>query len=108
MSGEARLKYGTFTLGGAELGDGVVHLRSPLPEVVAIGMDALVEFIKGVPPLGGPHAEMSAVTKRLTVTTPEATFAYEHIRPERDSAGWYFLFKLVETSDGYQEFLASH
>jgi hypothetical protein len=107
MANEARLKYGTFTLGGAELGDGVVHLRSDLPEVVAIGMDALVEFMRAIPPLGGPHAEWNMPAKRLHVVTPECQFTYEHLRTERDTAGWYFLFRLVYTSDGYQEFLAS-
>jgi hypothetical protein len=106
LSRPARTRYGTFTLGGAELGDGIVHLRSDLPEVVAIGHDALVEFMKQIPPLGGPHAEMNMTTKRLHVVTPEAEFTYEHIQPERDSEGWYFLFRLVWTSSTYQEFLA--
>jgi hypothetical protein len=105
MADPARLRYGTFDLGSPEVG-GVVHLRSDLPEVVAIGMDALVEIIRGEWPLGGPHAEMNMATKRLHVVTPECEFTYEHIRAEYDSAGWYFLFRLVYTSSTYQEFLA--
>lgn len=106
MARPTRTRYGTFTLGGAELGDGVVHLRSDLPEVVAIGMDALVEFMKAVPPLGGPHAEWQAGLKRLHVVTPECEFTYEHLNTLQDSDGWYFLFRLVWTSDTYQAFLA--
>lgn len=103
-----RLKYGTFALGTDSLiGEGVVHLRSELPEVVAIGMDALVEFMRGIPPMGGPHAEMNLDTKRLNIVTPEAEFTYEHIRPESDIQGWYFLFRLIYTSPNYQAFLAT-
>lgn len=101
MPRPARTRYGTFTLGGAELGDGIVHLRSSLPEVVAIGMDALVEIMNGTPPLGGPHAEMNMHTKRLHVVTPECEFTYEHLRTEQDAEGWYFLFRLVYTSSAY-------
>jgi hypothetical protein len=101
----ARTRYGTFHL-GSDTPQGLVHLRSELPEVIAIGKDAMLEMIKGVWPLGGPATEVSTDRKRVHVTTPECEFTYEHIRTERDTAGWYFLFKLVYTSDTYQEFLS--
>jgi hypothetical protein len=77
-----------------------VHLRSDLPEVVAIGTDALSEMIRGVWPLGGPHCEVRTLPapSRFNVVTPECEFTYGHLRTERDTAGWYFLFKLVYTS----------
>lgn len=107
-----RTRYGAFTL-GSDTPQGLVHLRSELPEIVAIGTDAMLEMMNGVWPLGGPHCEVRVDplgvlngTSRIHVTTPECEFTYEHVRTEHDSAGWYFLFKLVYTSDTYQEFLA--
>lgn len=100
-----RTRYGTFHL-GSDTPQGLVHLRSELPEVIAVGTDAMLEMIKGVWPLGGPHCEVSGDRRTFMVTTPEAEFTYGHVRTESDSAGWYFLFKLVHTSDTYQEFLA--
>lgn len=107
MANEARLRYGTFDLGSPDVG-GVVHLRSELPEVVAVGTDAMLEMIKGIWPLGGPHCEVAMDRRppRFHVVTPECEFTYEHLRTEKDTAGWYFLFRLVYTSDGYQTFLA--
>lgn len=93
-----RNSYGTFSLGSPP-NDPVVHLRSELPEIVAIGMDVIVDFIRETPPLGGPHAEMNLTTKRLHIVTPESEFTYEHVRPEHDMWGWYFVFKLVHSSN---------
>ena len=107
MANEARLRYDTFQLRAAP--DGVTHLDPvKLPEVVAIGMDPLVEMIKGVWPLGGPHCEVSQDKRHIHVTTPEAEFDYHFVRAEQDTAGWYFLFRLTHTDDTYQAFLAGH
>lgn len=105
-----RRRYGTFNLGSNGTDDGVVHLRSRLPEVVAIGIDAWQEFrtgLSGPGRLGGPHAEITA-KGRLHVVTPEAEFTYQVFETCQDSNGWFFLARLVYTSDKYQEFLAGH
>lgn len=98
-----RLRYGTFDL-GSETPGGIVHLRSALPEIVAIGMDAMLEMIKGVWPLGGPHCEWNPQTLRLHIVTPECEFTYAHASTERDSAGCYFLFRRVYVSTAYHAF----
>lgn len=105
MPRPARLKYATFTLHGDA--QGIVHLDSELPEVVAIGMDVIVDFIRQTPPLGGPHAEMNTQTRLLNIDTPECRFTYECIRPEYDTEGWFFLFKRVYVSSGYAAWVAT-
>jgi hypothetical protein len=107
VTAPARTRYGTFHL-GSDTPQGLVHLRSDLPEVVAIGQEAMTEMIKGIWPLGGPHCEVSlhARPPHFHITTPECEFTYQHLRTEKDTAGWYFLCRLVYTSDTYQEFLA--
>ena len=105
-----RRRYGTFQLGNNGTGDGVVHLKSSLPEVVAIGIDAWQEFRTGISGpylLGGPHAEITG-KGRLHVVTPEAEFTYQVFETCQDAAGWYFLARLTYTSDKYAEFLAGH
>lgn len=105
-----RHRYGTFVLGEDGTGDGVMHLKSPLPEVIAIGIDAWQEFrtgLSGPGMLGGPHAEVTA-RGRLHVVTPEAEFTYQVFETCQDSNGWYFLARLIYTSAAYQEFLARH
>ena len=107
MANEARLAYGTFQLRAAP--DGVIHLDPvELPEVVAIGADAMIEMLKGIWPLGGPHCEVTHQGKRVHVTTPEAQFTYEHFRTEQDKAGYYFLFRLTYTDNTYRAFLAGN
>ena len=109
MANEARLRYGTFSLRAAP--DGVVHLEGDLPEVIALGTDAWVEFVNEVWPLGGPHAEATIVAQgqaRLHVVTPEAQFTYEFVRVERDTAGWYLVMRLTFTDSTYRAFLAGH
>lgn len=98
-----RLSYGSFTIGAGK--DGVVHLQSELPDVVAIGMEPLVDFIRGNPPMGGPHVEMNVQTRILHFDTPECSFTYECLRPEQDSEGWFFLFKRVYVSSAYPQWL---
>lgn len=98
-----RERWGGFALSGDK--DGIVHLDSELPEVVAIGHDVLVEFIRKTPPLGGEHADMNTTTKLLHVITPEAEFTYEFLRPEHDAHGWFFLFKRVYVSTAYAQWL---
>lgn len=109
MANEARLRYGTFSLRAAP--DGVVHLEGDLPEVIALGIDAWVEFRTEVWPLGGPHAEASIPapgSARLHVVTPEAQFTYEQVRMEQDTAGWYLVMRLTFTDNTYRAFLAGH
>lgn len=106
MARPARLRYGTFSLGSDELG-GVVHLRSALPEVIALGHDAWMEIYRGIWPLGGPHAELQArlnQATRLHVVTPECEFTYEVMKLERDSAGMYVLMRRVFVSTSYAAF----
>jgi hypothetical protein len=103
-----RLRYGTFDL-GSETPGGIVHLRSALPEIVAIGHDALMEMRMGVWPLGGPHCDVQPPSEmgdaaRLHVVTPECEFTYELVSTQRDSAGWYFLFRRVYVSTAYHTF----
>lgn len=105
MTRPARLKYATFTLRGDA--QGIVHLDSELPEVVAIGMDVIVDFIRKTPPLGGEHAEMNTGTRLLHIDTPECSFTYECIRPEYDTEGWFFLFKRVYVSSAYAGWVAT-
>jgi hypothetical protein len=105
MANEARLRYGTFRLRAAP--DGVIHLDPvELPEVVAIGSDAMLEMLKGVWPLGGPHCDVRRSGRRIHVVTPEAVFTYDHIATKTDTAGPYFLFRLTYTNDTYRAFLA--
>lgn len=99
-----RTKYGTFSL-GSETPGGVVHLRSELPELIALGKDAFVEIENGVWPLGGPHAEIDTVRHQLHFTTPECRFSYQAGRRLRDSAGWYMVMRLVYVSPEYDLFL---
>lgn len=104
MTAPARMRYETFTLGGEEVGDGVVHLRSRLPEVIALGIDSAREFMNSTPPLGGPHATWVATgTKpaQLVVETPECSFAYTFHDLKRDVAGWYFVMRRTYVSDTY-------
>lgn len=100
-----RTKYGGFVLSGDA--DGIVHLDSALPEVVAIGMEVLVDFIKGTPPLGGAHVDMNVTTRILHIDTPECIFTYECMRPETDSQGWYFLFRRIYVSAAYATWIAT-
>ena len=98
-----RLRYGTFTL-GSDTADGVVHLRSQLPEVIAVGIDTALEFQHHTPPLGGQHATwVAGITEpaQLVVETPECAFTYQVIGIKADSAGWYFLMKRTYVSDAY-------
>lgn len=97
-----RTRYGGFELGAGP--DGIVHLKSRLPEVVAIGDDVLVDFIRGELP-GGPHATMNTTTRMLHIVTPECEFTYECLHPERDVHGWFFLFKRVYVSSAYPAWL---
>lgn len=110
MANEARLKYGAFTLGGPELG-GIVHLRSELPELIALGTDAWLEFRQGIPPLGGPHAitikPVFGMPAALEVTTPECAFRYELVRMEADTAGRFLVMQRTYVSPSYQQFLES-
>lgn len=106
MIAPARMRYETFTLGGAEVGDGVVHLRSRLPEVIALGIDSAREFMNRTPPLGGPHATWVGVTAKgkpaqLVVETPECSFQYTVAGVKRDVAGWYFVMRRTYISDTY-------
>lgn len=106
MTAPARMRYETFTLGGEEVGDGVVHLRSRLPEVIALGIDSAREFMNSTPPLGGPHATWVGVTAKgkpaqLVVETPECSFAYTVHDVKRDVAGWYFVMRRTYVSDTY-------
>lgn len=121
-----RLRYGTFNLRLDP--EGVTHLEGELPEVIALGANAALDFHNGTPPLGGPHAEwrsgsdpvtvtgpsglpeLVGATKyaRLHVTTPEAEFTYQAFGAKQDSEGWYFLMRLTFTSKSYHEFLAGH
>lgn len=108
-----RTSYGTFTLRGDK--DGVVHLEggeNALPEVIAIGISAVMEFRTGEPPLGGPHADFQPPTDtrpaRLHITTPEAEFTYEVFASAQDADGWYYLWRLTFTSSTYHAFLAGH
>lgn len=105
-----RTQYGTFQL--RTDAQGVEHLEGGLPEVIAVGYDALREFIAGEPPLGGPHAEFTPKDgwhpARLHVTTPEAEFTYEIMSKEQDKDGWFVLARLVFTSSTYHAFLAGH
>lgn len=105
-----RRRYGTFSIGGDGSDDGIVHLKSELPEVVAIGIDAWQEFrtgLSGPGALGGPHAEVTA-KGRLHIVTPECEFTYQVFETCQDSNGWYFLARLEYTSSKYTEFLAGH
>lgn len=95
----SRTRWGGFVLGAGP--DGIVHLQSVLPEVVAIGMDVLVDFIRGTPPLGGAHVDMNVTTRILHVDTPECSFTYCCEKPLQDDQGWFFLFKRVYVSSGY-------
>lgn len=109
MANEARLRYGTFSLRAAP--DGVVHLEGDLPEVIALGTDAWVEFVNEIWPLGGPHAQARIVSQGkawLHVVTPEAEFTYDYLRVEKDTAGWYLVMRLTHTNRTYAEFLAEH
>ena len=93
MAGEARLKYSTVQLRADP--EGIVHLDPVvLPDIIAVGIDVWVEFRNEVWPLGGPHAEITA-KGRLHVVTPEAEFTYQHVRTEKDTAGWYFVMLLT-------------
>jgi hypothetical protein len=105
-----RRQYGTFQLGDDGTGDGVIHLKSSLPEVVAIGIEAWQEFrtgISGPGRLGGPHADITA-KGRLHIVTPECGFTYQVFATCSDTDGWYFLARLEYTSSKYAEFLAGH
>lgn len=105
-----RTQYGTFTLHGTP--DGVVHLQGELPEVVAVGHDALRQFWRQEPPLGGPHAELKMPAGGhdavLHVTTPEAVFTYERFQLAQDKDGPYHLMRLTFTDSTYHAFLAGH
>lgn len=103
-----RRRYGTFHIGDDGSGDNVIHLKSELPEVVAIGIEAWQEFrtgLAGPGMLGGPHAEITA-KGRLHIVTPEAEFTYQVFETCQDSNGWYFLARLTHTNSTYAEFLA--
>jgi hypothetical protein len=105
----ARTRYGTFSLGSEQIG-GLVHLRSALPEVIALGIDAWMEILRGEWPLGGPHAELQAAIDgptRLHVVTPECEFTYEVMSRELDSAGPYALMRRVFVSTAYHAFAES-
>jgi hypothetical protein len=107
MTAPARMRYETFTLGGEEVGDGVVHLRSRLPEVIALGIDSAREFMNSTPPLGGPHATWvidaggGGLPSTLVVETPECSFQYTVAGVKRDVAGWYFVMRRTYVSDTY-------
>jgi len=103
MAGEARLRYPTFQLRADP--QGVVHLDPvKLPEVIAMGIDAWVEFRKEIWPLGGAHATIPG-KGRLHVVTPEAEFEYETLRIEKDTAGWYLVMRLTYTDATYRAFI---
>lgn len=103
MSSPERLRFETFNLGSDEVG-GVVHLRSRLPEVIAVGTDAALEFMHHTPPMGGDHASwINDATKpaQLVIETPECMFAYQVAGLKTDSAGWYFVMRRVWVSETY-------
>lgn len=107
MTSPERMRYGTFVLGGEGehgLEGNPVHLRSRLPEIIAMGTDSAREFMDRVPPLGGPHAEwvVDALNPaKLVVETPECSFVYQVVALKTDSAGWYFIMRRAYVSEAY-------
>lgn len=105
-----RCKYPTITLRGDA--QNIVHLESVLPEVIAMGIEAVQEFQQGKFPLGGPHAELipsdcGRGPARLHVVTPECEFTYEFQERKRDVAGRYYLLKRTYVSSGYAAWVST-
>lgn len=104
-----RCKYPTITLRGDA--QNIVHLESVLPEVIAMGIEAVQEFQQGKFPLGGPHAEFKTATAfkvaRIHIVTPEAEFTYEFLDRRNDAAGAYYLLKRTYVSSGYAAWVST-
>lgn len=104
-----RMRWPTITLRGDA--QGIVHLESELPEVIAMGIEAVLEFKDGKFPLGGPHAEFKPATAfqvaRLHVVTPECEFTYEFLDQRDDKAGRYYLLRRTYVSSGYAAWVNS-